>query len=333
MVGETEDLRPVPAQNVFKKLKTPQFLWPALIIAIVGLVILVLATRPQSQLQIKAHEDKFKVDFFLKGKDRAKAEEFLEKLLLPQSVLEGQEFELDSTSSAKLAFASPVVLNLKFKTDSISFSGTSHIPLYDANLPTPTGSKIPTTASIILYGQDFKPIITKEAHQTEFGAWLEDNLSSQNGQYLMLFDEGFALKFKPQKPLDLVKLQEIKSPSEPLYKQETVTDTIVHLVKISSEEQETWAIYQIGDWVLLASSFDIAKNVLALELGEAPYINFPKTDQNVSLVIYFRDQEVANPNSLSLITTNSQKLTKYLDNIKEALIVLDGEKISGSIDF
>lgn len=335
MVASTEGLRPVPPESVFKKLKRiSNFFWIAAAVLIVFLFILKSQDRAKSQIRIFSDKDKFKIDFNLEKNDRASANLFLEKLGAAQSILDsGAQFSLDNTSSAKLAFAAPIKLDLKFKENSISFSGQSHIPFQKNTFSPTTAFKIPTGANLVLFGQDFKSIITNEQLSKELRDWINDNLNSQSGQYLITSGDNFALSFKPQKQLAFDKLSDVKSDDEPLYREDTVSDTVIHLVRASPKEEATWAIYQIGDWATVASSPDSAKNMISVQRGEAPYINFPKTDESISLAIYYRKGEGLAEGSLSQVTTNSQKLTKYLESTKEVFIMLNREKISGYVDF
>lgn len=329
MVAETEGLRPVPAQSVFKK-------WPILALIILGLVIFLLQNRPQSRLEISAHQDKFKVEFDLKEKDRARAEEFLGKFQLPQSVLAGQEFELDSTSAAKLAFASPVALDLNFTENSVTFSGESHIPLIEANLTPLQAFKLPASTYLAVFGRDFGQILKKHFSLPQLDFWIDQNITSEGGQYLTLFtpDANFAISFKAQKPLDTAALEQIAAEvGQDAYKQESADDTLIHLVKSSQKDGATLAIFEMGEWVYATTSLESAKQLIAVQKGDAPFINFPKTSQSVSLVIFFKKTENLNSESISQITTNSQKLTNYLENIREALIMLSGNQISGYVDF
>lgn len=338
MAASAEGLRLVPRESVFKKFKLrAQFLWPAVALAVLGLVIFVLQNKPQSQLQIKAHQDKFKIEFSPEGKDRAKAERFLAKLALPQSVLEGQEFELDSTSAARLAFASPVTLKLTIKDEQISFSGASRIPLEAANLTPSSTFKLPSSTHLAIYGRDLSQILKKHFGTMQpLDVWIDQNLTAVQDQYLTLFtpEANFALSFKSQKPLDWESLAQIKTEDgQPSYKQEFTGDIVIHLVRVPGAELATLAIFEIDQWVHMTTSLESARQLLAVQQGNAPYVNFPKTSQNVSFIIYFKKTETLKADSLSRIVTNSQKFSKYIENIKEAFIMLDHREISGYIDF
>ncbi|MBI3283025.1 hypothetical protein HYZ70_03015 [Candidatus Curtissbacteria bacterium] len=334
---KAEGLVPVPPESAFKKIiARRQFLITALAIVIVGSVVFVLHERPHSRIQIKAQKDKFKAEFVLTGPDRAKAEKFLEKLALPKSVLQDQEFELDGTSAARLAFASPVILDVNLTGRGITFSGESHIPLAEANLALQPAFKLPASTNLVIFSHDFRQIFKKHFVAQQLNVWIDQNLSSQGGQYLTLFtpDANFALSFKAQKPLDTAALEQIAmGVGQDAYKEESVDDTVIHLIKVSEKEETTLAIFELDDWLHVTTSLESAKQLLAVQQGNAPFINLPKTNKNVSFAIYFKKGESINADSFSPITPNSPKVAKYLENIKEALIMLDREKISGYIDF
>lgn len=330
MVASTEGLRPVPHRNAIDRLsKAPKIFWVATLVLVTLLLIWQTQNKPASQIIINQGQDKFKIEVNLEPKDRQRASLILEKLQLPQDVLKGSKFTLDATSSARLAFATPVEFDLDFNKESVLISGQSHIPLVEATLPSPTGFKIPSGAILTVFGSDFKRIITKDLDtENAFSEWVVENVNSNDGQFLMLNENAYFLSFRPRASLDFDKLQ--KFLDEENYKQETDSDITIHIVKI---DQRTLAFFEHGQWAHVTTSLEDAKNMLAVQKGEAPYLNFPKTDPEVSLAVYFKKGESSIDNSLAQIVTGSQKLAKYLENIKEALIILSGEQISGYIDF
>lgn len=348
MVDSTEDLRAVPQGSAFKKFKfNPKVILALVVILIMAIILVKNQNKSPSQIKILAQKDKFKIDFLLLGKDQGNMRTIVEKLELPQSLLKGTEFTLDSTSSAKLAFASPINLDVQSSGDGLSFSGNSQIPLVDANLIPTSGFKIPANTNLAIYGKDFKYLLKKNfTLPPEFTTWVDENLNAKQGQYLTVFGEknDFSLSFREQKPLDFTKLQEIKTSDlgEPLYKQETDGSINIHLFRVREKqalssalpqkEEVTFAFFEIGEFAHIASSFDSAKAMLAVQRGESPYLNFPKTEKNVSLVIYARNNQETSPESLSIVATGYENISRYFGKIKEGLLVLNAKKISGYVN-
>lgn len=323
-VGSTGALRPVPQENVFNKLK----LHPKFLLAIAAVVVLAIflfkgQNTQSSQLSITAQQNKFKIDFTIRQYDETNISKFLEKLQISKELLGGVQFELDSTSSAKLAFAAPVVINTKAEADRLTFSGSTEIPILNSSFSSPSGFKLPSTTSVALYSKDLKPRLLKNANiPKEVTTWIAQNLKSESGQYLVIFNKNndFYLSTKPQNAVNFSNLQKL-SP----YKQEVENNINIHLSNL--------AFFQIGEWVYATNSLQNAKDIIAIQNGQAPHVNFPKTEKEVSLAIFLRGNGEVEPGTLSMLVENGQSLEKYLKNTKEALFVLSDKKISGYIDF
>lgn len=276
-----------------------------------------------SQLTLTAQQNKFKIDFKVLKKDDANISKFLQKLQISKELLGGAQFELDSTSSAKLAFAAPVVINTKAEEDRLTLKGTTETPLLNSSLSSPSGTKLPPTTSVALYSKDLNPRILKNANiPKEVIDWMQQNFKSEPGQYLVIFNKNndFYISTKPQNTVNFANLQKL-SP----YKQEVENSINIHLSNL--------AFFQIGEWVYTTNSLQNAKEIIAIQNGQAPHVNFPKTDNEVSLAIFLRGNTEVEPGTLSMLVENGQSLEKYLKNIKEALFVVSGKNISGYIDF
>src|SRR3990167_10415621 len=70
--------------------------------------------RPASQIILTAYNNKFNVNFQISSRDKTQAAALLGQANLPQNILEGVQFELDATSSARLAHITPVTIDLEF---------------------------------------------------------------------------------------------------------------------------------------------------------------------------------------------------------------------------
>ena len=280
---------------------------------------LIYGDNPQSRLTISSQDYKFKLEAKIAPKDEQNLQKFLEKLKIPKNTSHGFEFELDSTSSAKLAFASPVVLDFSAAKDSISFSGASHLPIVDAQLADPSGFRLPKDTTLAVYAKDLLPLILKNV-----SAGL--NLNAQNGQFLVIFaGDDFFLSFKVDQ-IDFTRLQELGQ-----YKQETSGETNIHLVKIPNDK--TLAFFQDTGRAYVASSLEGAREIIAINQADTPHLNFPKTKGDVSLAIFAKYSDASSANNLEIFSPDAKALAPYLKEIKEALLVFSAEKIYGYVDF
>jgi hypothetical protein len=333
--GSTESLRAVPPENASKVKFGKKVILIVCLVLLLGAFFLSSRNRSSSQILIKTQKDKFRVDFLIDQKDRANVSGFLEKLGIPQTVAEGLEFRLDSTSSAKLAFTNPITLNLNFSQESVSFSGSSHSPLIDAYLSPQADFKLPADTKIALFSQDFRQVITKNFEMPPaLKEWINKNITGLSGQYLVIFGENndFFLSAEKSAETDFSKLEQIKeNEGEPLYKQEADSQITIHLIRIPQEEGTTFAFFEIGQTIFLASSHQSAKNTISVQKGEAPIINFPRTGEDVSFAAFFK-KTGETEGILSLFTQNSQ-IAKRLENIKQAQLVISGNEIEGYVDF
>ncbi len=294
-------------------------------------------TIKQSQAEIVTAENSFKINFNLESPDKENISQLFEKLQISQNVLKGVTFELDSTSSAKLAFANPISANIQSQQGKISFSGTAQTPPMQSQFTPPSNYKMPQSALFVLFAPNFLPQVQKlVGTPTQLANWIDQNLDSQNGQLLQLFPEGdFVLAFNSKKEPDFTSLAqlEFQDQIESPYIQQIESDVNIHIVKITKQEGETTVtFFKIGDEIYIASSTDAAKQIIAVQKENAPSVDFPKTDDKVSAVVFLKNPENKDIN-LTIFGSGAKKLEKYLKNLKEGQVILKGTKISGYVTY
>lgn len=352
-------LRPAPQRNVFSRisLKLVAIIFAILIL---GVFVFKIGKSPKSQIQIKSQAEKFHVGFQLQKTDRQKASQLLEKLQLPQNVLSGFDFILDSTSSAGLAWAAPINLDVDLKKDSVNFSGNSQVSLQSASLKSPSGYKMPKDTSLAIYAPNLQGMFLKNLKiSPDLKSWLDANVKTQNGQFLTVSNSQNIFAFilsesgdsrmsedqrttaeRPwesipsQKP-DFDALSKIQFPqsNDSAYKEETTEDITIHLVKLDQKEDKTISIFQINNYIFMATNQDAAINIIKIQKGQTDYINFPKTESNVSFALYIKENEGTNESTFESITNQTAEVQKYLKGTKEALLTINGKKITGYVNF
>src|SRR3990167_10253595 len=101
----------------------------ALVFSIAAVALFLFPQKENSaKLVLTADGAKFKADFIFPGKTRNDFEQILSFVNAPIALLDGVEFELESTASSALAFALPLEADLKIGKKEIAFSGFHTYP-------------------------------------------------------------------------------------------------------------------------------------------------------------------------------------------------------------
>lgn len=297
-------------------------------IALIFIVFLVvyLATL-QSTVTIAPVGNKFKLSFQLRKSDEQKFSNLLEKLNLSQSVKQGVQFELDSTSSAKLAFTSPINAKITLASDALNFKGTL------TRTPNPSQAfeniKIPISSTAIL-GHDFKYFLKKNLDlPADLSAWIDKNLNSDIAQFLIVFGDNydFAVIFQ-NKDINFADLKNIKNGlGESIAKEETAEGITFVLLKVEGLEK-TPAVFSQNGWNYFVSSAQGAKDLASASKLSAQEIEFPALPQkeSLSMVINFVNKNSALPPYFFLPQENS----KILGRIANFKFVLKDKSFFGS---
>lgn len=300
-----------------------------------------------SYLQLLPQNNKFKLIFNINHSDEEKLSAIFQKLNIPQNITEDREFELDATSTAKLAFISPVTTKIILSPDKIQFSGQLTANPSVAAQKLHTNLKIPPTTTIAVFAPDFKSYLKEKLRfPAPHQLWLEQNISSDQGQYFLVKtqndnqsdqDLDFALIFKKSTPINFQEFAQIsEDDQESAYKQEIIDDMQFHLLKFPMPEdnrQITLTFFQIGQWFFMASSQESAKDLFNVQTAQASSVNFwpqiPKQPVSFAVLWQNSDKNISH-NVLTFLT--GQKLPQViLDTIQEARFVLNEREFTGSI--
>lgn len=297
-------------------------------------VLLVQIKNPQksSQIRIEAFQDHFKVAFDITKTDQQKAQKTLEILNLPQHLLTGFEFELDSTSSAKLAFASPITINLDFENTKVNFAGQMTVTS-PINLTANSNLKIPKNAKIGIFTQDFKKFAQKILQDPKLIEWYNQNFAP-NAQYLIIFGQKeFIVVASRTDPVSFSDLESLDTGLDQAYKVESfdlagVKTVDLHILKSQS------TFFQLAENLYFANSPQTAKDFINAQIGNAPAITFTNSNLgDVSFVAFWQQQESSSAQDLDLILGTGHNIEKYLTNIERFELIQKNDKFESTIRF
>ncbi len=318
--------------------------WVITVVAIISLVFFLLKDANKSLITATNGENKFFVNFDLKTKDQKNLSKILEDLQIPQSSQEDLSFELDSTSSASLAYLTPIRVNPIISTRSISFSGTvSHSPFIEKL--SPGKIKVPQDFNLAVFAPNVLDFVTtRNLYPENLVNWLKNNFSAGSGQYLIIFGKNaqFALIVE-KREIDLSSLKsiELSDQSETSYKEEVRADTIFYLMNIISSEgkSEAVAFFQHENWVVFASSreaaFKIADSLQSKNSTDFPSFNFD-SDSNFLLFFTNKGGEQLSESFINLISRQNSgianpNLQQILREVEEINFALKATRFSGLI--
>lgn len=306
-----------------------------LIIILLLTSLFVFRQRPvvknQNKAVLSSEQNKFKLDFVVSNRDSDKFLHILEDLNLPQSVSRGVEFELDATSSAKLAILAPIEADLEFFPGKIAFGGRIEIPQKQFEL---AKVGIPESTTLAVFSKDFRGFIKRSFKiPKELDSWLGDNLSSA-GQYLIVFGEDgdFAVIAKAA-GFNASGLQDIEDAEsgESIYKQESKEQTTFHLLKLEPQNEKTIktsALFEKDGYTYFVSSYNAV-----FELFKNQDQNFPWTETEAVLALFFRRLENSPlPQDFWDMVFSGNHQDFSLDKIEKATFVLKDRQFSGLID-
>lgn len=314
-----------------------------LLILAVIIIAYSYSQRHPSTLTLSTSTNKFNLTFQIAENDQQKAADFLEKTNLPSKILSGVEFELDSTSSARLAYLLPTTARLKFSQDRLNLTGQTAAAISGGqfNLPPYNTLKIPNSTSVAIFAEDLTRLLERKySLPADVKNWLTQSLESANGQYFLIFGQNLdtALIAKPLSKFDFSSLSqnEIGQNSGLSYKQQTEDGLNFHLLKLSQADGQeiTMTFFEMGTYLVLTSSLEAARELINTQKGQEATINFPDSSINsVSSAILIRPASVDNFQALSFFTDQSAKLQPYLAKVDKALFVVRDKDFSLTVDF
>lgn len=314
--------------------------WVLLAIALLFTFYLFKKDFPKSSVLITGRENRFVVDFNLRETDQKYLVELLANLQIPQSIADGFSFELDSTSSASLAYISPIKLNPKIKDKSITFSGQILRPLLSRELSVQK-IKIPNDYALATFAPnvlDF--VLRRNSYPEHLADWIGTNFNIETGQYLIVSREeaNFAVISKNNDPdLNSLKNVYLEKNLETQVREETQNDTILLLVNLENEagsETKTIVFFKLDGMLAFASSRETAREIIeAQKSNNSVFFPSNNVSQNSTFILHFNNsgESTLSDSFKNYLFEDARNIANTLDKISEINFSLKGEEISGLI--
>lgn len=308
------------------------------------------AGKETSSLLVSSNQNKFALDFKILDKDQQNFAKILENLALPAKIQQGLEFELDATSSSKLAFATPLNLNLRLTQNSVNYQAVLEPPFNYQELNFDE-IVLPKSFNLVIFAKDLKFFIKAQKFlPNELNIWLSDDLILQDGQYLVLFDSGRQYAFVSRllrADFEKLKTIQIKDISASFYKEEVQEQVTLHLLKIpknKTNEDLDLVLFEKDGWLYLTSSRDAA--VLLIDVlnrkdqSSKLSIKSLNKERQASFLLVFSNSQDSLQFDFNKLTAlnilepslNASALSEKLSKVKLLEFVLSQQEISGLIE-
>ncbi len=317
----------------------------ALIIASIALAI-VFTKKDQSYILLTSKENRFDLNFRVQKKDQENFQKILSSLEIPQDVQNGVNFQLDSTSSARLNFLAPIKASLNLKDKSVNLSGETSIPmfLYQSSI---NQVRLPKSTNLAIFAPSLENFVKARLNLPQnISSWLDKNFSQANGSYLAVYgpNPDYSLLIKKDQ-ISFDDLRNLKdSNGDAIYKEESSGDIKLHFLQTPStnfQDQQTLTFFQLGTYQVMSSSPAAAKSLIDAQKSQ-DYYKFPQeSNQKAALLAEFSN---SNENTISdqaesfllqsweRSISSKTKLASSIKRIKFASFALKEQSFSGLIN-
>ena len=329
-------------KKFFKTLRQKKVILVIVLVLLTATAVFLLTPQKDNSIKLVLTSEGagFKANFSFPYNKRSDIERFLGSVNVPSALLDGVEFELESTASSALAFALPVEADLKIQEKEIAFSGFHtypHIAKVDIEK-----FKLSPDTNLAIFTQSAKEFIkNSQSLPSEFSGWLDENLNSKKGYYISVFgkEPSLLIIFQPERldtdSLEGLKLTETEDSS---YKKERFgNDVDVHFVKLTDDENLSAAIFEKDGWAYLIISQESPQEAIDIYMGESSdFVEFPNiNDQSATFVSWFRNtgNYTAAREFYRLLLGQNLESTEALEKIEEVRFSLLGSAFSGLIKF
>jgi hypothetical protein len=287
------------------------------------LVLLIKLDR-DSTISLNSFENKFKVNFNIEKSDQKAFEQVLTALNLPTITKEGFEFELDSTTSAKLAFSLPAQAEIDFEGKEIEFEGEAKTPFLQTHVM--EDIRLPKDTQLAIFAGNLVDFASAKSQADEsLSSWLREN--SSEGQYFAVFSHEPSYVFVAKsKNADFEKLKQISKQDN--YKQQEAEGTTYHLLKVGKQSGQTIALFERTPYLFLVSSLNTAKAVSA-SLNSKDSYNFKAPQEPVNIFLSYQNKGYAK--ELLKFLFEDERLENSLSKIEKIEFILKPIKFSGLI--
>jgi len=278
---------------------------------------------PVSTFEIAAQKNQFDFSFKLTKSDQPQFQKALEALQLPSSIQQGASFELDSTSSAKLAYVAPIKGQFLFSKKAVDFIGSTKRTAVAKNLSFQS-FPLPPNLNFAISSTDLT--LMAQTHLS-----LPQNLTdtiiketSPGPQVIASFGQepNIVYIFKTGN-FDITSLKDMAESAE--YKQETQDGVTLYILK-------NVTAFELKDFSYITSGLDAAKAVIAVSQNKN-HISFPTEKQGVISLLFINTDKNPVPQSLLLKMFNTEKkIPTFLKNISRLSFDLEDKSFTGSIE-
>lgn len=334
-VGIETDAVPVTKLKLTRPLVITLFFLGALVVLLLNFSQIIKS--PQSTIKIEPQDDRFKILFDFKNQELEVFNKFLGNLNAG-AISTKVDFELDSTSSTRLAFLTPIVADLNVSEKKVTFDGELQTSLI---LPSARVEDLHMgdTYRIAIYGKNLDQLIKPKYKITsELESWFNQSFMSYEPMYLISLQENsFAIFFKNSnlsfEPIKNIKLEgEVES----IYKEEALDDNIFYLIRLNSDIDTLFSsvvITKFKEWYLLSESKDTAKSILDTQTKSTRSFRDFATDATFILSLNNPETVTESLIDFVLVTQSSfeTKLLEAVNKTKSAELVLKQSTFSGLI--
>lgn len=305
-------------------LKSIKAKFALIFLALLLIIAAILLTNKNRQVSSTATITSQKNQFTLEAKVAKSDEENFVKLLQNLSLAATKnpkvDFTLDSTASAKLAFASPVIIKFKPGEKSLRFSGNPTTSVAQEEVVMPQ-IKIPKSVGFAIANNDLSSFVKKFQLSSVVENWIVQNKGQV--QYFFTFEKDYVLVLKNDE-IKLETLKALEENKEPLFKEDQADSTKIYI-------GSPVTIFAIGPTVFISSSKQAAETLLNLQKGKDDSLDFPQNQTRATLhLIYNGDQQSQSVAKEFLF--GSQQTPKLVDKIKNASFTLSPTTFSGLIE-
>lgn len=299
-------------------------------IAVIFLGLISLKHLNQSStFNLTTEQNKFNLKFNFSKQDKNNFSKIIQKLSLPSDATNSLSFGLDSTFSAMLTFKSPIKGEFNVSNNIITFKGELNQPLklgeqqaeffrFPKNLNFAYAAEnISNNAQKYL---SIPPLVTKDIRENSAAAVQIIAFFGPESNGIYIFKTG-------NFDIDSYKNQPAETTGITL-KEETIDGTKFSLLN-------NLTFFQVGEWTLISTSFDAAKNLFQHQKDPKDSIYFPTRNSSAlpSLAVLYQNTSASPvPESLLIaIFGSKEKIPGSLLNIEKIELTVNKKNFNGSI--
>lgn len=298
--------------------------------------------RPRSTLNLTFQDNQFNFVINLATHDQENADNLINQLNLPKDIFKGFQFSLDSTSSAKLAFSTPIKANINLSDHEMLFDGQTSQPPANFRFK-PKNFKIPHNVLLNVFGSNLHTFLLSRLNiPTETISWLNAGFQKDSPEYFLIFNNSDMALLWQNSQIDFSVLKNI-SANDTSYKEENEENITYYLYKLpkNKEGQEiTLAFFKINDYTIIATSPNSAKEIAKAAQSKDSGANFIEDTAETSFYMDYKNpQKKLDPNLKAVFFNDSgqsvpkEKIFETLEKTSRFKFTLKADSFSGLINW